>query len=49
VDGIGNLLLETGARFYTYHCTGIESYNRLKSVMGENIEYISTGEQLKIM
>lgn len=48
VDEIGNLLLETRAQYYTCHCTGIESYNRLKAVMGGNIDYISTGDQLTI-
>lgn len=48
VDDIGNILLETHSQYYTCHCTGIESYNRLKTVMGENIDYISTGEQLTI-
>lgn len=48
VDEIGNLLLETRAQYYTCHCTGVESYNRLKAVMGDNIDYISTGEQLTI-
>ena len=48
VDKLGKLLLETRAQYYTCHCTGIESYNRLKAVMGENIDYISTGDQLTI-
>ena len=48
VDEIGDLMLETHSQYYTCHCTGIESYNRLKAVMGENVEYISTGEHLKI-
>ena len=48
VDEIGDLMLETHSQYYTCHCTGIESYNRLKTVMGENIDYISTGEQLTI-
>ncbi len=48
VDQIGNFLLDTNTQYYTCHCTGIESYNRLKSVMGENIAYLSTGNQLII-
>jgi len=48
VDEIGNFLLETHSQYYTCHCTGIESYNRLKTVMGKNIDYISTGKQLTI-
>lgn len=48
VDQIGEYLLSTGAKFYTCHCTGTESYNRLKGVMGENIGYLSTGSQIEI-
>ncbi|HHU83897.1 MAG TPA: MBL fold metallo-hydrolase [Clostridiales bacterium] len=48
VDEIGKILLETRSRYYTCHCTGIESYNRLKTVMGDKIDYISTGKKLKI-
>jgi len=48
VDEIGEFLLETHSQYYTCHCTGVESYNRLKAVMGENIDYISTGNQLTI-
>jgi len=48
VHEIGRILLETHARYYTCHCTGIESYNRLKAVMGENISYISTGDQITL-
>ena len=48
VDEIGNILLETHSQYYTGHCTGIESYNRLKTIMGKNIDYISTGKQLTI-
>jgi 7,8-dihydropterin-6-yl-methyl-4-(beta-D-ribofuranosyl)aminobenzene 5'-phosphate synthase len=48
VDEIGKSLLETHADYYTCHCTGIESYQRLKAVMGEKIDYVSTGDQLTI-
>lgn len=48
VEELGKLLLETHAQYYTCHCTGIESYKRLKAVMDENIGYISAGDQLII-
>ena len=48
VDEIGEVLLKTHLQYYTCHCTGFESYNRLKAVMGENIDYISTGDQITI-
>ncbi len=42
---IGAYLQNTKAKFYTGHCTGIESYHRLKSILGERIDYLSTGSQ----
>ncbi len=48
VAEIGEYFMETKSKYYTCHCTGIESYKLLKTVMGENIEYLSTGSQLII-
>jgi len=46
VAAIGAYLQNTGAKFYTGHCTGIESYNSLKSIMGDKVDYLSTGSQI---
>ncbi len=48
IDRIGEYLLGTRAKFYTGHCTGIEPYNRLKAVMGDRIDYLSTGSVITI-
>lgn len=48
VDEIGQILLETGAQYYTGHCTGSVSYKRLKAVMGERIDYLSAGDELEL-
>jgi len=48
VAEIGSYLLSTGAMFYTCHCTGVKTYERLKSIMGDNVNYLSTGSQLII-
>ena len=48
VDGVGRYLLETGAKYYTCHCTGLESYARLKAVMGGSIDYLSGGGEISI-
>jgi len=48
INQIGELLKDTGSKYYTCHCTGIEPYKILKEIMGEKIEYISTGSQLII-
>ncbi|MFA9380783.1 MAG: MBL fold metallo-hydrolase [Acetanaerobacterium sp.] len=48
VAQIGRFLADTHAQCYTCHCTGIESYHRLKAIMGEQINYLSSGSQLTI-
>ena len=35
-------------QFYTMHCTGETSYNKLKAIMGSQIEYLSCGDQIKL-
>jgi len=47
-DRIGRFLVETKARFYTCHCTGIEPYKRLKTIIKDNIDYLSTGSEIII-
>ncbi len=47
-DAIANYLISTKSMCFTGHCTGIESYERLKSVMGDKISYLSTGMKITI-
>lgn len=46
IHRLGNKLKDTGVKFYTCHCTGIEPYKDLKTIMGEKIEYISGGQEI---
>jgi 7,8-dihydropterin-6-yl-methyl-4-(beta-D-ribofuranosyl)aminobenzene 5'-phosphate synthase len=48
IDRIGEYLMGTKAKFYTCHCTGIEAYERLKSAMGDSIDYLSAGSEITI-
>jgi len=48
VKRIGFYLKESGSKYYTCHCTGIESYKTLKKIMGEKVEYLATGSELVI-
>ena len=45
---IGEYLKNTGTKYYTCHCTGVEPYKILKEIMGDKIDYLSTGSQLII-
>lgn len=48
IRSIGSDLLETGAKYYTCHCTGIGPYHLLKETMGDRIEYLAGGRTLTI-
>jgi 7,8-dihydropterin-6-yl-methyl-4-(beta-D-ribofuranosyl)aminobenzene 5'-phosphate synthase len=48
IDKIGKYLLDTKAKCFTCHCTGIEPYQQLKAVMGANIDYLSTGSVIEL-
>lgn len=40
---IGQILRESGTRFYTCHCTGQAQYEALSSLLGQRLTYLSTG------
>lgn len=42
------LMRYNGTRFYTMHCTGEEQYIKLRSIMGDSIEYLSCGDEIII-
>lgn len=48
MDRIAEYLISTEAKYYTCHCTGIEAYERLKSAMGDRIDYLSAGSVITI-
>ena len=45
---IGETLKKTDSKYYTCHCTGIDAYGQLKSIMGEQLEYLATGSVVEI-
>lgn len=49
IDQIAKYLLETKAKFYTCHCTGLEAYNRLKIIMGDKLDYLSAGSEIELL
>ena len=48
VQQIGDFLKNTGSIYYTGHCTGNEAFNHLKTIMGDQIHYLSTGSVVDI-
>ncbi|MBQ3513793.1 MAG: MBL fold metallo-hydrolase [Lachnospiraceae bacterium] len=41
-------LKEYKTKFYTCHCTGEEPYERMKRILKDQIEYVKSGEEIKI-
>lgn len=48
VVALGKELAATKAQFYTCHCTGDIAYATLKQILGDRIDYLSTGAELTI-
>lgn len=48
IDDIAKCLLTYPTSYYTCHCTGMESYQILKSRMGNNIHYIAAGTEMVV-
>lgn len=48
IDEVGTYLSETEVHYFTCHCTGHESYVKLKKVLSGSIEYLSTGSVVLI-
>jgi 7,8-dihydropterin-6-yl-methyl-4-(beta-D-ribofuranosyl)aminobenzene 5'-phosphate synthase len=48
VAGVAGYLNSYETQYYTFHCTGIEAYKKLKLVLGEKISYLATGNKLVI-
>lgn len=46
VDDLGRRLLDFKANFYTCHCTGTKEFEKLKNILDDKINYISTGERI---
>lgn len=47
VNGVANELLKYNSKYYTCHCTGLESYGVLKKVMNDKVDYIAAGQSLE--
>ncbi len=48
IEEIGNELKKTRAIYYTGHCTGAEPYQMLKTMLGDQVNYLATGSQVNI-
>jgi 7,8-dihydropterin-6-yl-methyl-4-(beta-D-ribofuranosyl)aminobenzene 5'-phosphate synthase len=48
LDDAAKVLLQYPARYYTCHCTGTEQYAYLKTLMGDRLAYLSSGQTVEL-
>ena len=48
LEKVADLLINTGAKFYTCHCTGLAQFDFLKAKLKDNLHYLSTGNCVEI-
>jgi 7,8-dihydropterin-6-yl-methyl-4-(beta-D-ribofuranosyl)aminobenzene 5'-phosphate synthase len=48
VRGIAEELSKYPTKFYTCHCTGVPAFEEMKKIMGDQLEYVHSGEEIII-
>lgn len=48
ITAIAEKLKNTSSQYYTCHCTGLKAFEQLHEVMGNNLQYLSTGSIVEI-
>ena len=48
LDKSAHKLMEYDTEYYTCHCTGVEQYNYISSIMGERLNYLASGQVIEI-
>ena len=48
VEGVASELVKYGSKYYTCHCTGLDSYAGLKAVMKDQVDYIAAGQTVVV-
>lgn len=46
IAGVAAYLNSYATKYYTFHCTGLEAYHKLKLIMGDKITYLATGDEV---
>ena len=48
IDEIASALKKKKSTYYTCHCTGVKTYERMKQTLGDRLQYLSTGMELNL-
>lgn len=46
IAGVAAYLNSYATKYYTFHCTGLEAYHKLKLIMGDKITYLAAGDEM---
>lgn len=46
--GVASFMAERSTRYFTFHCTGLAAYSRLRDVLGPQIEYLGCGASVTV-
>ncbi len=49
IEEMAKKLTQYPTRFITCHCTGMEAYEAMKRIMGKKLEYVHSGENVKVV
>ena len=48
IDEIAGKLKKYSTRFITCHCTGLPAFDRMKEIMGDQLAYVHSGEEIDL-
>jgi 7,8-dihydropterin-6-yl-methyl-4-(beta-D-ribofuranosyl)aminobenzene 5'-phosphate synthase len=48
IKEIANVLKTYNTKFYTCHCTGLPAFDMMKEIMGDQLEYVHSGDEVKL-
>ena len=48
VESLGRELARRGATYYTFHCTGMEAFARLRDMLGDRVRYLACGSVVRV-
>lgn len=48
IDEIAGKLKKYSTRFITCHCTGLPAFDRMKAIMGDQLAYVHSGEEIDL-
>ncbi|XME03713.1 hypothetical protein QYZ88_005925 [Lachnospiraceae bacterium C1.1] len=48
INLIANELKSYKTKYYTCHCTGLPAFDIMKEILGDQLEYVHSGDEIKL-